>query len=378
MVLTSMRHVLPFLAVLLLASLPAVAQGILPNSFAGWTATSKGGFAPAPDNSPGSAAAVAAAREYNFVSGEQGQYTKGAETLQVVLYEMKDPSGAYGEYSYLRTPDMPHSDWTAHSCTSRERALILIGNLVLDIRGNELPRLGPELKFLVATVGTHTKGELFPTLWQHLPLTGFIERTDHYILGPMVLDQFLPIGEGDWLGFSNGAEAETARYRLKNREVTLLIADFPTPQLAAKKLNELEQKYSVNAQDPQINTRNVYASRSLTLLAIVAGARSKSEADTLLDQVHSGTELTWNEPSIEFKEPSFGAMIVGVFVGTGILCLFALISSLAFGGFRLFVKRLLPNKVFDRSSQLQILQLGLSSKPINAEDFYSSGGSPPR
>jgi len=157
MVLTNMRHVLPFLAILLLAALPAVAQGILPNSFAGWTATSKGGFAPAPDNSPESGATVAAAKEYNFVSGEQGQYTKGAETLRVVLYQMKDPSGAYGEYSYLRTPDMPHSDLTAHSCMSPERALILTGNLVLDIRGNELPRLEPDLKSLVVTVGMHAK-----------------------------------------------------------------------------------------------------------------------------------------------------------------------------------------------------------------------------
>jgi hypothetical protein len=34
------------------------------------------------------------------------------------------------------------------------------------------------------------------------------------------------------------------------------------------------------------------------------------------------------------------------------------------------VKRYFPDKVFDRSSHLQVLQLGLGSKPINSEDFY--------
>ena len=37
-------------------------------------------------------------------------YARGAdETLKLSLYKMKDPSGAYGEYSYLRAPDMPRA-----------------------------------------------------------------------------------------------------------------------------------------------------------------------------------------------------------------------------------------------------------------------------
>jgi len=67
-------------------------------------------------------------------------------------------------------------------------------------------------------------------------------------------------------------------------------------------------------------------------------------------------------------------MVVGAILGTGVICGFALVAGLAFGGFRIFVKRLLPGKVFDRGTQLQVLQLGLSSKPINAEDFYGTVG----
>ena len=45
-------------------------------------------------------------------------------------------------------------------------------------------------------------------------------------------------------------------------------------------------------------------------------------------------------------------------------------AGLGFGGFRLFIKYLLPGKVFDRSDDIEILQLGLASKPIQAKDFY--------
>jgi hypothetical protein len=208
-----------------------------------------------------------------------------------------------------------------------------------------------------------------------MPQKGMVERSDHYILGPVVLNQIVAVSSDDWLGFSQGAEAETARYKLNGREVTLLIADFPTPQTAQKKLSEFQQKFNGNGSGADLSSPQLFAKRSITLLAIVVGAKTQSEADILLKQVRSGTELTWNEPSFELTDPSVGSLIVGTIIGTGIICAFALISGLAFGGVRLIVKRAFPDKVFDRSSHLQILQMGLSSKPINAEDFYGLGGS---
>jgi hypothetical protein len=67
-------------------------------------------------------------------------------------------------------------------------------------------------------------------------------------------------------------------------------------------------------------------------------------------------------------------MIVGAIEGTAVICLFAVIAGIGFGGFRLVMKRFLPDRVFDRSSTMQVLQLGLGSKPINAEDFYGIEG----
>jgi hypothetical protein len=256
---------------------------------------------------------------------------------------------------------------------SQERALVLIGNLIVEVRGRDLAKLQGDLKALVAAVAPQAQSGLLPTISDHLPHRGLIERTDHYILGPAALYQFLPVSSEDWLGFSQGAEAEVARYRAGGHEITLLIADFPTPQAAQKKLGELRQKFNLNSPNAAAAAPALYVTRSLTLLALVSGARAQAEADALLQQISSAAEVTWNEPSFELTQPGIGAVIYGAIIGTGIICAFALISGVAFGGVRLAVKRIFPGKVFDRSSQMQVLQMGLTSKPINAEDFYGLG-----
>jgi hypothetical protein len=367
-----MRRFIIFLAaILFLGVLPVAAQGILPSSLAGW---SDNGLPPAtvfPER-----AQTPILTEYGFVSFDSHSFSRGPDKLDAAVYKMKDPSGAYGLYSFLRMPDMARVDLAEHSSISRERALVLIGNLVLDIRGADLAKLRRELQSLVASVAAHAQQGPLPTLWRHVPPKHLVEGSDRYILGPQTLNQLFPVAMGSSLGFSNGTEAEIARYRLDGRDATLLIADFPTPQLAMQTLSELQNRFNVNGSNPSASSPALFASRSLTLLAIVAGVPTQNEADTLLKQVRSDTEITWNEPPFEVTQPGIITMVIGTLVGTGILCLFTLVASLAFGGFRLLVKRALPGKVFDRESQLQVIQLGLVSKPINAEDFYDRSGPP--
>ena len=370
------RHLYLTLAALFVsfAAISTPAQGVIPDSFAGWSCNGRTSFNPAQATQIASQTASSAGNdvlgEYGFVAGEQCEYTRASETLGVQVYRMKDPSGAYGLYSYMRTADLPRSALTEHSALGPSRALALQGNLLLDIRGTELSKWEKDLKALVAAVKPHAEEGPLPTLPDEMPSEGMVERSDRYLLGPAALYQSVPLAYGDWLGFSQGAEAESARYKSEDHELTLLLVDFPTPQTAAKRLTELQQRFHVNATTPDAGSSPLFAKRSMTLLAIVSGARTKAEADALLKQVASSEEITWNEPTFQFKEPPITAMIAGTIIGAGIICMFAIISGIAFGGVRLVVKRYFPDKVFDRSSHLQVLQLGLGSKPINSEDFY--------
>jgi hypothetical protein len=353
------------ITVLFFAALPASAQQILPPSFAGCARTDVPAISVYPPKSDSQIMT-----EYGYVGFDSDSFACGSKSLDVATYRMKDASSAYGLYSYLRTPDMARANFTDHSSISSERALVLAGDLVLDVRGKQLEKVEPQLKALVAAIAPKAHEGVLPTLWQYLPQKNMIERTDRYVLGPQTLNELFPGGLGDSLGFQSSAEAEVAHYRLGGRDATLLVAEFPTDQFAARQLAELQKKFDVNGSNQATGLPELFATRSARLVAIVAGASNQAEADSLLNQVQMETELTWNEPTFQFKEPSIEMMIEGSIIGAGTICMFALIAGLSFGGLRLIVKRVAPGKVFDRNSHLQVLQLGLGSKSINSDDFY--------
>ncbi len=393
-----------------IALLPAAlagspAQDSLPSSFATWTASGAETSIPA-DSLPASPAVL---QEYGLVVASTRSYSSGAGALQVVLYKLKDPTGAYGLYSYLRSSglrqgsihayppqltvfsakgesvsyklspyaqkgDFRRVDVTDHSVIAPGRALILQGSFILDVLGPAIS--GSEaasLKSLAAAVAPTSKPGPYPTLYGHLPQSGFVVDSDCYILGPAALHDYFPAADGDWLGFGTGVEAEVGTYRINGEELTLLIADFPTPQVATKKMEEWTGIFDVGGLQNGSGKPVIYAKRSLTLVGLFYRAHSEAQAALILNHVHTGTELTWNEPGFSFNDPNIGSVLVGVIYGTGFLCGFAFVAGLAFGGVRIAVKRLLPGRVFDRKDQLDVLQLGLGSKPINSEDFYGIG-----
>jgi hypothetical protein len=358
------RLTLLSIAVLVLIVLPAHAQQTLPAQVSGWPQTA--GVTPVPALPSGSPILA----EYGWRSTESASYGTTSRGIEVVLFEMGDPSGAYGLYSYLRTPELARANLTDHSSMSGERALLLAGNLVLDIHGQDLGQSTPQLRALVAAVESKAHDGTLPMLGAFLPQKNMIDRTDRYVLGPQTLNQLFPGGLGDSLGFQSRAEAELAHYRLGGHDAILLVVEFPTDQLASRQLVELERNLHVNDASQVSGSRVIFAKRSATLLAIVSGASSQAEANTLLDQIQIETDRSWNEPTFQFKEPSIGMMIVGSIIGAGTICLFALIAGISFGGLRLVIKRVMPGKIFDTKNHLEVLQLGLGSKPINSDDFY--------
>ena len=353
------------IAVLFLAALPVSAQQILPQSFVGCARTGVPAVSVYPLTSD-----AQIMKEYGSAGFDSDTFACSSKSLEVAAYRMKDPSGAYGLYSYLRTPDMAPANFTDHSSISSERALVLTGDLVLDVQGKDLAKFAPQLSALVAAIEPKAHEGILPMLGQYLPQKSMIERTDHYVLGPQTLNQLFPGGIGESLGFQSGAEAELAHYRLLGRDATLLVVSFPTDQIAMRQIAELQKNFNVNGASQASGAPQLFAKRSARLLAIVSGATSQTEADTLLNQVQMETELTWNEPTFQFKEPSIEMMIEGSIIGAGTICMFALIAGLSFGGLRLVMKRFMPGKIFDTKKHLEVLQLGLGSKAINSDDFY--------
>ncbi len=63
-------------------------------------------------------------------------------------------------------------------------------------------------------------------------------------------------------------------------------------------------------------------------------------------------------------------MVKNIFTGTLVFCGITIVLGIAFGGVRVLTKKFFPGKVFDRTTDREVLQLGLSGKRIDPTDFY--------
>jgi len=368
-----MRRAVSILILALTAVAVAVAEGdSLPSSFQAWSGSGGATRLTAENLELVAGPNATVLREYGVLGVEQQAYSRGTAKLTARLYRMRDASAAFGAYTYLLNEQMAPADLSRFASVSAERVLAVVGDQVLEVTGNVGQSSPGDLKALVAQV-TPAKGQyLYPTIGDYFPQQGRIRNSERYIVGPQALSALLPLGSGDWLGFGNGAEAQLARYRVGGKELTILLAVYPTPQVAAQRLEELGKWFSVNPQGEATtgSAGSLFVRRKGSLLAMVLSNDSPQAANALLERIRYETQVTWNEPNHTLQDPSIGDIIVGTLLGTGVFLLLALAAGMGFGGVRLLVKKLLPGKVFDRSEQLEILQLGLSSKPIEAKDFY--------
>jgi len=392
----SVRHlkVLPLL--LLGALLPVLSAAaaeqlpVLPKTFGGWVLEN-------PREAAGGALAGELGDKFvilveaGLISSHVGTFTRSgpgakegvAASMASHLYRFRDASGAYSAYTFLRTADMSSSNLTEKSAVGHDRILAVVGSLLLDLREPGAASLS-ELKTLVTLLQQQTPPGSYPTLWQFLPGEGFERTSDHFLLGPAALRSQFPSGQGDWLGFAQGVEAETARYHLGRDSLTLLLAVYPTPQLARAKLQEFETELGVKAASTSPVTSGtvvdlnvpghaplLFAERRGLMITLVAGAHDARVARALFDRVQYETSVTWNEPRWTATEPPFLVMIVNILIATCLLLLYAFVAGLLFAVVRLVVKRIAPGRFFDRDKDVELIQLGLGSKPIEAKDFLS-------
>jgi hypothetical protein len=366
-------------------SAPLAAQDVLPSNVGTWTASGSTAQVPAQQIEQLADDRANILREYGITSGERRDYTSGNDKITVTLYRMVDPSAAFGAFTFFRDPDMALSApimAASYAAGKRGHELLVVGNVMLDVNAGKAQMAPADLNVLAKSVATQADRRPYPPIATFLPHEGLIPGSERYILGPLALAQVFPatpVNQADWAGFGSSAEAVVGRYRLSDKpsggqqpgEGVLLLILYPTQQLAADRYNELGKSFALNV-DPELAKGKpaVFGTRSSALIALLSGVPSREKAAELLNQVHYTSEVTWNEPTQKFTDPSISNIVVGAIVDTGGIMLLALAASLGFGGFRLLAKLVAPGKIFDRNTDVEILQLGINSKPVDVKDFY--------
>lgn len=346
-----MRWLLPSLVLSGLFASPAAAE--LPPSFRGWESRSVQTIS-LPQLATEKNAAII--REYGFLGAERREYTRQGNVLTVTLWRMEDATGSYGLYTFLSETGMTAASQGEDPGAMGPGVFLLQrGPYLLEARGDSLtPAEAAQLSGFVPK-STGREG-LLPPLPGFLPAQGLVPLSAKYLIGPQAFSRVLDRIPASAIRFDMGAEAALAQYRMGQGAVKLLLVSYPTPQVAAKMLQEFQALPAL--MKPESGS-TLFVQRKGTLVAFVLDAPTLASTEQLLSQVGYEMNVTWNE-YVPPPGENAGSLMIAVFSLAGFVLLIAFFSGILFGGIRLVVKRFVPIPIFDRPSTIEIIRLNLS------------------
>jgi hypothetical protein len=346
------------------------APATLPKQFGGWQISGSSRTS----NDPGIADPVNAGvlKEYGFTSFESATYTRDdGRKLTLKAARFADASGAYGAYTYYKTPSMLIEKIGDGAASMNERVLFYRGNILVDAVFQKLSAMSAaELRELAEDLplpSGNTRN--LPGLPAYLPTQAYVKNTAKYVVGPAALQHMDAPVPAELVDFNAGAEVVVGNYNSSGGEVALMLISYPTPQIAADHLRRIEAARQPSAQSTNGASVNpvfqtpIFDKRTGPIVVVVAGPLSQAEARSLLASVNYDANVTWNENTYFTKRDNLANLLVNVIILCFIIIGFALIAGVAFGGVRILAKRLFPDRVFDQAQNREFISLHLSEKP---------------
>lgn len=353
---------LVFSCVLSIAAEPPAAPVVLPAQFSGWQV--KDAVEKSKDPAAADPANAAILQEYGFDRFEKATYTRDdGRTLSIKVAVFADASGAYGAFTYYKTPIMLNEKIGGQGSSLNNRVLFYQGNVLVDAVFDRLNAMSAADLRELASVLPAPAGNAgnLPSLPTYLPREKYQKNTAKYVMGSTTLERVGSPLPSSAVDFKLGAEVVLARYNAEGGEATLMLISYPTPQIAADKLKQLEalRQASAEAGGSSAQTAPWFPKRTGPILAVASGALSPREAKVLLGLINYEADVTWNENTYFTKKDNVANFLFNAILLSGIVVGLALVAGVAFGGIRILIKRAFPNRVFDRPEDLEIISLHL-------------------
>jgi len=338
--------------------MPKARQPLLPNSFAGWTATSPPSTGTTPDATDQPNADVL--NEYGLKDYAVADYTRAGRRLTLRARRFADATGAYGAFTFYRQPGMHAEDIGTEGASSGNEVLFWTGTTLVDaVFGNAglgassdseacVPVTSGEtcisiasaratLKKLAAAIPPAAGSEgIPPSLPRYLPAGGLDAASVRYAIGPVAYARTGGVLPPALVDFSRDAEVVTAQYNSHDGKGTLTVLEYPTPQIAIARAKNIDDQMKQGSNTPAFSVH-----RSGPLVAVTSGAFSLDEAKALLEKVKYQAEVTVDHPEGYVNEVRKTArLLLGIIYLTGILGGASIVVGVFLGGGRAFVRRL--------------------------------------
>jgi len=328
---------------------------------------------------------AAVLKEYRFTDFASATYSRDdGRTLKIRAGRFADASGAFGAYTFYLQPEMAKeeiSDQGASIMSSAgQRVLFYRGHVLVDaVFSKESAMSVAQLRELAGDLPrpSGSAGNL-PSFIEFMPQRDKIPNTLKYVMGPAALAALAPPVSADLVDFGASTEVALRRYNTSSGEATLMLISYPTPQLAAAHLRRIDSSHQQAQPLAGVSTvgnaGSFFYKRTGPLIAVTSGPASDSDAKSLLGAVNYEATVTWNQATDNPQARDLYLLVLNVVILCAILGGLAIVAGVAFGGFRILMKRLFPDKVFDRPEQMEFISLHLTETVVKGTSPHGSEG----
>lgn len=264
-------------------------------------------------------------QEFGLEATEQAEYSAAPRHFTATAWRFHDPTGAMAFFESTRPAGATPAKITNLSVNTSDGVIFAYGNYVLQLTGDLPP---PDTFAELYARAPKLDESPLPALLAYLPQQELVPNSERYILGPVSLDRFTPKVSPSVAAFHLGAEGIAGKYKTSKGVLTLLIFNYPTPNLARDRYQEF-QKISGGI-----------AKRVGPLVAVTVDAPDADSAERVLSRVRYESSVTLNEPvPVNDTVPKI-KFILNVFIFAGLLIGLCILAGLAYGGFRILSRKM--------------------------------------
>lgn len=332
----------------------AASNTLLPDVFAGWQKSP--GAQVSTDPAAADAVYSKVLAEYGFKDIESAAYMRGERKLTAKAIRFNDASGAYGAFTFYKSPEMQTEKIGDQASSNNNRVLFYRGNVLVTVDLDQVtPMSAGELRELANDIPPASgQAKNLPTLPLFLPRQDYVRNSVKYVVGPQGLASAQSPLTAQEIDFSSSPEVAVAQYAGDAGNATMELVSYPTPAIAEEHLKTLQLAHLDSAQGNPFVMK-----RSGPLLVVVTGAITPQAAKALLGAVHYDASVTWNQDTGLGKSGNVASLLVSLVVLTLVILGMALVAGLAFGGLRILARKFFPGRFFDRPKDIEFIELKL-------------------
>ena len=215
----------------------APATTVLPQQFAGWQLKGNVRSSNNPEEADG--ANAAALKEYLFSGFESATYVRDdGRKLTIRLARFQDASGSYGAYTFYREPQMLDEKIGDQGSSLNNRVLFYRGSSRVDAVFEKLTVMSAAELRELATLLPIPAGNAarLPILPGYFQSRGQSKTPSITLWTCRVKPTSEPRFPPDMVDFKSGAEVVLGKYSTSAGESTLMLIEYPTPQIATDRL----------------------------------------------------------------------------------------------------------------------------------------------